>query len=73
MVPIAAHSSSVPAAYRDHYKSYDENASGVPVNNADNMNAFFGGIDANPQDPRVCMYSFDRVICWGGGVRGIYV
>ncbi|TGO69961.1 hypothetical protein BOTNAR_0005g00430 [Botryotinia narcissicola] len=53
MVPIAAHPSSVPAAYKDHYKSYEENASGIPVNNADNMNTFFGGIDANPEDPRI--------------------
>ncbi|TEY81845.1 hypothetical protein BOTCAL_0031g00370 [Botryotinia calthae] len=30
MVPVAAHPSSIPASYKNHYKSYDENAHDVP-------------------------------------------
>ncbi|TGO16081.1 hypothetical protein BTUL_0032g00440 [Botrytis tulipae] len=43
MVPVAAHPSSIPASYKNHYKSYDENAHGVPVID----------VEADPQDPRV--------------------
>ncbi|TGO43338.1 hypothetical protein BHYA_0002g01430 [Botrytis hyacinthi] len=53
MVPVTAHPSSIPASYKNHYKSYDENAHGVPVIDADAMNTFFGAVEADPQDPRV--------------------
>ncbi|CCD53122.1 hypothetical protein QC760_001544 [Botrytis cinerea] len=53
MVPVTAHPSSIPAAYKNHYKSYDENAHDVPIIDLDTMNTFFGAVDADPLDPRV--------------------
>ncbi|KAB8303590.1 hypothetical protein EYC80_004989 [Monilinia laxa] len=51
MVPIAAHPLSVPAGYKAHYKSYDENASDVPIIDRSTMDTFFAAVDADVNDP----------------------
>ncbi|KAA8573776.1 hypothetical protein MFRU_001g03030 [Monilinia fructicola] len=52
MVPVAAHPLSVPAAYRAHYRSYDENASGVPIIDRAVMDTFFAAVEADVDDSR---------------------
>ncbi|ESZ92801.1 hypothetical protein SBOR_6817 [Sclerotinia borealis F-4128] len=52
MVPVAAHPTSVPAAYKLHYQSYNENAADVPIINLETMDTFFAAVDADFHDPR---------------------
>ncbi|RAL61682.1 hypothetical protein DID88_002750 [Monilinia fructigena] len=52
LVPITAHPLSVPAAYKEHYKSYDENASGVPIIDRATMDTFLAAVDTDFNDPR---------------------
>ncbi|KAI9647355.1 hypothetical protein NHQ30_003740 [Ciborinia camelliae] len=54
MVPVAAHPSSIPAAYKSHYTAYDENASNVPIIDASSADTFFSAVDADFNDPRTC-------------------
>lgn len=51
IVPVAAHPTSIPAKYKDHYKSYVENASGVPIIDAESMRIFYekAGTDYNDE------------------------
>ncbi|KAF4634017.1 hypothetical protein G7Y89_g4094 [Cudoniella acicularis] len=53
MVPVTAHPSSIPAAYKSHYTAYTENARGVPVINADSMRVFFEVAGADYNDEKV--------------------
>ncbi|KAJ8071148.1 hypothetical protein OCU04_001488 [Sclerotinia nivalis] len=55
LVPATAHPSSIPAAYKDHYKSYEENASGVPILDRETLNTFFEAIDADFHEERLFM------------------
>jgi versiconal hemiacetal acetate esterase len=51
MVPITAHPSSIPAEYKSYYTAYTDNASGVPVIDADSMRIFYetAGADYNDE------------------------
>lgn len=53
LVPVTAHPSSIPAAYKEHYKSYEENAAGVPILDRAAMDVFLGAIEADPHDERI--------------------
>ncbi|KAH7354861.1 lipase/esterase-like protein [Rhexocercosporidium sp. MPI-PUGE-AT-0058] len=50
MVPVAAHPDSIPSAYKSQYKAYTENASGVPIIDADTMKTFFEAAGVQPND-----------------------
>lgn len=41
MAPVAAHPESIPKEYASEYTAYEENATGVPVIDADSMRIFF--------------------------------
>ncbi|PQE24110.1 hypothetical protein CJF31_00002318 [Rutstroemia sp. NJR-2017a BVV2] len=51
IVPVTAHPSSVPDAYKQHYSSYEENKSGVPIIDASSMDTFFEAAGVDFQDP----------------------
>ncbi|CAD6443420.1 bc2ae3c4-836e-432f-8561-3b4cda60f40a [Sclerotinia trifoliorum] len=53
MVPVTAHPSSITAAYSKHYKSYEENAVGVPILDRKTMYTFFEAVDVDPHDERL--------------------
>jgi versiconal hemiacetal acetate esterase len=53
MVPVAAHPESIPSEYKDQYTAYDENASGVPVIDAESMRIFFEAAGTNYHDEKV--------------------
>lgn len=53
MVPVTAHPSSIPAAYKSHYTAYVENASGVPVIDKGTMDTFFSAAAVDPHDEKV--------------------
>jgi versiconal hemiacetal acetate esterase len=52
MVPIAAHPESIPAEYKSQYTAYTENATGVPVIDADTMRIFFEAAGTNYHDEK---------------------
>lgn len=53
MVPVTAHPESIPKDYASQYTAYKENASGVPIIDADSMRIFFEAADASPHDEKV--------------------
>lgn len=50
MVPMTVHPENVPGKYQDQYKSYTENAEGVPVIDKAVMYTFINELAADPQD-----------------------
>ena len=52
MVPITAHPASIPAEYKSQYTAYRENATGVPVIDADTMRVFFEAAEADYNDEK---------------------
>lgn len=54
MVPITAHPSSVPEAYKKHYTAYEENATDVPIINRDSLKTLFEAVDTDYNSDRVC-------------------
>lgn len=61
LTPVAAHPDSVPPAYAHLYTSYTENASGVPVIDADSMASFLRAVDADPRDESTFVTLSDRL------------
>lgn len=53
MVPVTAHPESIPSEYASEYTAYKDNASGVPIIDADSMRIFFEAADANYHDEKV--------------------
>jgi versiconal hemiacetal acetate esterase len=53
MVPVTAHPSSIPSAYKSHYTAYSDNATGVPIIDADTMRIFFETAGADYNDEKV--------------------
>lgn len=53
MVPVAAHPSSIPAKYKSEYTAYTENATGVPIIDADTMRIFFEAAEVKYDDEKV--------------------
>jgi versiconal hemiacetal acetate esterase len=53
MVPITAHPSSLPSKYSSYYTSYTENATGVPIIDAESMRIFFEQAGADYEDEKV--------------------
>jgi len=53
MVPVTAHSSSIPAAYKPQYTAFTENASGVPIIDASTMKTFFEASGTHYNDEKV--------------------
>jgi acetyl esterase/lipase len=54
IVPVTAHPSSIPDAYKQHYTAYEENKSGVPILDAESMNTFFEAVGVDFKDPGTC-------------------
>jgi len=53
MVPVTAHPESIPAAYKSEYTSYQDNASGVPMIDAQTMKKFFEASGTDYHDEKV--------------------
>jgi len=53
MVPVAAHPQSIPAEYKSQYTAYTENATGVPIIDADSMRIFYEAAGTNYHDEKV--------------------
>jgi len=53
MVPVTAHPSTIPAAYKSHYTAYTDNGSGVPMIDAVSMTTFFSASGADFNDEKV--------------------
>ena len=52
MVPVTAHPSSIPSAYKSKYTAYTDNATGVPIIDADSMRIFFETASADYNDEK---------------------
>lgn len=50
LTPVTAHPDSVPEAYKHLYKSYAENATGVPIIDGASMKTFTEAVEAKPDD-----------------------
>jgi versiconal hemiacetal acetate esterase len=48
MVPVTAHPESIPSEWASEYTAYKENASGVPIIDADTMRIFFESVSLLP-------------------------
>ncbi|KAK5080784.1 Telomerase-binding protein [Exophiala xenobiotica] len=51
MVPCTSHPDNVPDKYKPKYKSYTENAEGVPIIDRKSMEIFYEYLGADPNDP----------------------
>lgn len=52
MVPTTAHPESIPADYKSQYTAYTDNASEVPVIDADSMRIFYEQAGVDPKDEK---------------------
>jgi versiconal hemiacetal acetate esterase len=48
LVPVTLHYSNIPEELKNMYKSYGENAVGVPIIDKQTMTIFFGKLPFNP-------------------------
>ena len=58
IVPVTAHPSSIPDAYKQHYTAYEENKSEVPIIDAGSMDTFFEAAGVDFKDPGTCKVFF---------------